>query len=58
MKNKVASLNLILMLLFLISCALFLIFTFRNRENFDNELLFTTGGSGICKLNTNTELEN
>jgi hypothetical protein len=58
MKNKVASLNLILMLLFLISCALFLIFTFRNRENFDNELLFTTGGSGNCKLNTNTELEN
>jgi Ca2+/Na+ antiporter len=58
MKNKVASLNLILMLLFLISCALFLIFTFRNKENFDNELTFTTGGLGSCSLNTNTELQN
>lgn len=58
MKNKVASLNLILMLLFLISCALFLIFTFRNRETFENNLLFTTGAIGNCKLNTNTELEN
>jgi Ca2+/Na+ antiporter len=58
MKNKVASLNLILMLLFLISCALFLIFTFRNKETFENNLQFTTGGAGICSSNTNTELQN
>jgi hypothetical protein len=58
MKNKVASLNLILMLLFLISCALFLIFTFRNKETFENNLQFTTGGAGSCSLNTNTELQN
>jgi hypothetical protein len=58
MKNKVISLNLILILLFLISSALFLIFTFRSKENFDNDLKYTTGGAGNCSLNTNTELEN
>ena len=57
MKNKVVGLNIILMLLFLISCALFLIFTFRNKENFENDTKYITGITCTGNLNTNTELE-
>ena len=37
MKNKLFSLKVIFTLLFLIMSALFLIYIFRNRENFDSQ---------------------
>lgn len=61
MKNKLVSLQVIFILLFIISGALYLIYIFRNRENFDSGRYTWKYGEGLsCKgdLNTNTELQN
>jgi hypothetical protein len=61
MKNKLISLQVIFTLLLIISGALYLIYIFRNRENFDSGRYTWKYGEGLsCKgdLNTNTELQN
>jgi len=61
MKNKLISLHLIFTLLLIISGALYLIYIFRNRENFDSGRYSWKYGEGLsCKgdLNTNSELQN
>ena len=61
MKNKLISLHVIFTLLLIISGALYLIYIFRNRENFDSGKYSWKYGEGLsCKgdLNTNTELQN
>jgi hypothetical protein len=63
MKNKLFSFKVIFTLLFLIMSALFLIYIFRNRENFDSQnnqnYSWKYGQEIKCKgiLNTNTELQ-
>jgi hypothetical protein len=63
MKNKLFSLKVIFTLLFLIMSALFLIYIFRNRENFDSQnnqnYSWKYGQEMNCKgnLNTNTDLQ-
>jgi len=61
MKNKLISLHVIFTLLLIISGALYLIYIFRNRENFDSGRYSWKYGEGLsCKgdLNTNSELQN
>ena len=61
MKIKLVSLRVIFTLLFLIMSTLFIIYVFRNKENFDNEYYTWKYGQEIgCRgiLNTNTELQN